>query len=253
MRKMYRVLLIDDEPAILEGERRTIENRIPDFQVVGEAYCVEQGIEKFEELRPDVVLCDMKMPGKSGIEMMKYIYEKEDRIVVCIAVSGYSDFEYVHDAFVYGAYEYLLKPVEPHKMEEIFLRIRKVLLAVDREKQQRTLPPVKMSGAALIESIDRYLTAHLAEDNSIVQICSRFMISQPYLSKLFKKYKKCTYNEYMIGMRISRAKEMLEGEAYLIGEISDQLGFTDQFYFSKVFKKETGLTPREYRKQFRTE
>lgn len=248
---MYSVLLVDDEPAILESERRNIQRKIPDFEVAGEAYSVEQGIQKFEELCPDVVLCDMKMPGESGIELVKYIYEKEERLAVVVAVSGYSDFEYVHDAFMYGAYEYLLKPVEPKKMQELFVKIRKVLLEVNNDKKEEKLAPVKISGKELIKSIDAYLEEHLSEDNSIVQICSRFMISQPYLSKLFKKYKECTYNEYVIGMKIKKGKALLEGDDYLIGEIADILGFTDQFYFSRVFKKETGYTPREYRRKWK--
>lgn len=249
---MYSVLLVDDEPAILEAERRNIQQKIPDFEVAGEAYSVEQGIRKFEELCPDVVLCDMKMPGESGIELVKYIYEKEERLAVVVAVSGYSDFEYVHDAFMYGAYEYLLKPVEPKKMQELFVKIRKVLLEVASDKKEEKLFPAKLSGKELIKAIDAYLEEHLSEDNSIVQICSRFMISQPYLSRLFKKYKECTYNEYVIGMKIKKGKALLEGEECLIGEISDILGFTDQFYFSRVFKKETGYTPREYRKKHKT-
>lgn len=250
---MYRVLLVDDEPAILEAENRNINMKIPDFRVVGEAYSVEQGIKKFEELSPDVVLCDMKMPGKSGIELIKHIYEKEECLTVVIAVSGYSDFEYVHDAFMYGAYEYLLKPVEPKKMQELFVKIRKVLQEVRKNKKEEKLVPSKLSGSELLKEIDAYLDEHLSEDNSIVQMCSRFAISQPYLSRIFKKYKGCTYNEYVIGAKIKKGKKFLEEGDYLIGEISDILGFADQFYFSRVFKRETGYTPREYKNHCKTQ
>ena len=70
---MYKVLLVDDEPAILEAEKRAISQRIKDFEVVAEAYSVDRAIEIFEEIHPDVILTDMKMPKKSGIELIKYI------------------------------------------------------------------------------------------------------------------------------------------------------------------------------------
>lgn len=62
---MYKVLLVDDEPAILEAEKRAISQRIKDFEVVAEAYSVDRAIEIFEEIHPDVILTDMKMPKKA--------------------------------------------------------------------------------------------------------------------------------------------------------------------------------------------
>ncbi len=95
---MYRVLLVDDEPAAISMERRIIERRSEVFQIVAEAYSVEEAMEAYREKRPDVVVTDMKMPGESGVELIKYVMQQERR-AICVAVSGYSDFDYVHDAF----------------------------------------------------------------------------------------------------------------------------------------------------------
>lgn len=247
---MYKVLLVDDEPAILEAEKRAISQRIKDFEVAAEAYSVDRAIEIFDEIHPDVILTDMKMPKKSGIELIKYVGQQEDKPAVCIAVSGYSDFHYVHDAFLYGGFDYLLKPMEPSKMEEVFSRIRKLLASMSKEKNLTSLSSEKPSGKELVSLIEHYVKSHLSEDNSIIRICSRFMISQPYLSKIFKKYKNCTYNEYIINLKITEARKLLESHDCLIGEVAETLGFTDQFYFSKVFKNAVGCTPREYRKRF---
>ena len=247
---MYKVLLVDDEPAILEAEKRAISQRIRGFEVIAEAYSVDRAIEIFEEIHPEVVLTDMKMPRKSGIELIKYIGQQEEKPAVCIAVSGYSDFHYVHDAFLYGGFDYLLKPIEPAKIEELFNRIQKLLASMKKEQSRVYLSSEKPSGRELVSMIEHYVKHHLSEDNSIIRICSRFMISQPYLSKIFKKYEGCTYNEYIINLKITEAKKLLECHDCLIGEVAEALGFTDQFYFSKVFKNAVGCTPREYRKQF---
>ena len=135
-------------------------------------------------------------------------------------------------------------------MEELFSRIRKLLSSMSNEKNLTNLSSEKPSGKELVSLIEHYVKSHLSEDNSIIRICSRFMISQPYLSKIFKKYKNCTYNEYIINLKITEARKLLESHDCLIGEVAETLGFTDQFYFSKVFKNAVGCTPREYRKRF---
>ncbi len=248
---MYKVLLVDDEPAVLDMEKRAIRGRVKNFQVAGEAYSVRQAIQKYEEILPDVVLTDIKMPGESGITLIEYISEQEKKRTVSIAVSGYADFEYVHDAFTKGALDYLLKPVEGEKIEELFRKIEGILREEEQKESNLKLPQAKISGQELVSRICDHVENNMAGDNSIITVCSHFGISQPYLSKIFKKYKDCTYNEYLMNRKIEKAKVLLaRKEEYLIGEIASALGFSDQFYFSKVFKHAVGCTPREYRNRF---
>ncbi len=246
---MYSVMLVDDEPAIIDGIKRTITRKLSDIEVVAEAYSVDKAIKEYNKYKPDIILTDMKMPEKSGIELIKYIAELEESSTICVAVSGYTDFEYVHDAFKYGAYDYLLKPVEPDKMKELFTRIHDSLIKMHENGDHLNLPPKKIRGDKMVHLIDQHIRKNLGKDNSIVQVCNYFMISQPYLSRIFKQYKNCTYNEYLIHLKIEKAKELLQTGGHLIGEVADALGFSDQFYFSKVFKNTVGCTPREYVKQ----
>lgn len=244
---MYSVLLVDDEPAILAMERRAIARGAANFSVVGEAYNVETAKKIYNAERPAVILTDIKMPRENGIRLIQYIADREDDNSVMVAVSGYDDFAYVHDAFTYGAFDYLLKPVEPKKIAELFGRIERLLVSLDNTPAPAVKP--KVGAEALTQEICDYVAGHLAENNSILSICTKFGISQPYLSKIFKKCRNTTYNECLTGIKIAKAKQLLEQkEAYLIGEVAELVGFSDQFYFSKVFKSTTGLTPREYRR-----
>lgn len=245
---MYKVLLVDDEPAALDSERRAINRKTDYFEVVGEAYSVDEAIKLYETLQPDVILTDMKMPRRNGIELIEYVTNQENNKTVCIAVSGYSDFDYVHDAFLNGAFDYLLKPVDPKRMEELFFKIQRLLISSREVTANPKLPKKKLSSKELVQEIDAYIRNNLAGDNSILTICRMFMISQPYLSRAFKSNYNCTYNEYLIRLKLEEAKRLLEQkEEYLIGEVAELSGFSDQFYFSKVFKNATGLSPREYR------
>lgn len=248
---MYKVLLVDDEPAVLSMEKRAIRSRVEEFEVAGEAYSVRQAKQLYEELLPDVVLTDIKMPGESGISLIEYISQQEKKRTISIAVSGYADFEYVHDAFTKGALDYLLKPVEGIKVEELFIKIKHILAEEEKKEANVELPKAKISGKEMALKICEYVENNISGDNSIITVCSHFGISQPYLSKIFKKYQNCTYNEYLISRKIEKAKALLaKKEEYLIGEIASALGFSDQFYFSKVFKNSVGCTPREYRNRF---
>lgn len=248
---MYKVLLVDDEPATMDTERRAIEQRLQDFRVVGEAYSVDEAIQLYEKLQPDVVLTDIKMPKRDGTELIADVMNREKCGTLCIAVSGYEDFNYVHDAFLNGAFDYLLKPVNPRKLMDLFERIREVLDSTRKKEGDQAQSGKKSGGDVLAEEIESYLRKNLKGDNSIFTICKIFSISQPYLSKVFKQHYSCTYNEYLMSLKIEEAKKLLEEteSEYRIGEIAELSGFSDQFYFSKAFKNATGFSPREYRNQ----
>ena len=248
---MYTVLLVDDEPVVLAMERKTIKENLTDFTIIGEKYNVKGAIELYNTERPDVILTDIRMPGQTGLELIRYITESKNNTSVIIAVSGYTDFKYVHDAFTYGVYDYLLKPLESTKIIDLFTKLKTEL---DEKKDK---PSEKEGCQSYSEEHHRvtlichYIEENLEKDNSILNICLKFGLSQPQLSKLFKRWLGKTYNEYLTEAKIAAAKAlMLQPEALLVGEIAEKVGFKDQFYFSKVFKSSTGYTPRDYRKQY---
>ena len=72
---MYTVLLVDDEPVVLNTERRIIERKIPGFEVIGEAFSVKRALEIYDRQKPDVVLTDIKMPVQSGLVLIQNIME----------------------------------------------------------------------------------------------------------------------------------------------------------------------------------
>lgn len=248
MERKYSVLLVDDEPAALSMVKRAIYNWAPEFEVVAEAFDVEHGKELCEQNQPDVVVTDMKMPHESGIEMVKHVCCGREKPGVCIVLSGFSDFEYVHDAFALGAFDYLLKPVAPKKLEELFHRIACVLDENAVLRKPAAAAARQQKGDKLVSEIDRHIRENLRGDHSILSICNTFGISQTFLSKTFKSCCNCTYNEYLTNLRIDEAKKLLQQrDTILIGDVAERVGFNGQFYFSKVFKNATGYSPRDYR------
>lgn len=248
---MYKVLLVDDEPAAIARARRIIENRTEGFAIAGKAYSVDNALKIFEQIHPDIVLTDMKMPGRSGVELISEIMQKEQAHTICVAISGFSDFDYVHDAFSSGAFDYLLKPIDPEKMEQLFARLKKELDKSHVRSEAHDDRSGMCSEAEMIRKIEDHICHHLNDNNSIPSICNLFGISQPYLSRLFKNIKNCTYNEFLTNIRIEEAKKMLLSDQYSIGQIAEMTGYNSQFYFSRVFKSVTGSTPTEYVRSIR--
>lgn len=251
---MYSIYLVDDEPFVIESLKKIIEKMTTDFKVVGWSYAVARALDQVKKCEPDLLITDIKMPGASGLELIEEI----GRIglkTTTIVVSGFDDFQYVRQAFLLGAEDYVLKPVVPAKFVSLLGGIK---VKLDNRGEEQTLTSKAHEYTThfenlseherLVASVCEYLDQNISGENSINNICSRFSISQPVLSKLFKKYLHSTYNEYLTTIRIERAKFLLKNrQDMLISTIADQTGYANQYYFSNVFKQAVGVSPSEFR------
>ncbi|WP_027295825.1 response regulator transcription factor [Robinsoniella sp. KNHs210] len=120
---MYQVFIAEDEPAALEHICTIIQNKCPNFQVVGTAEEGKSALEQLEYLRPDVLITDVKMPVMDGIFLIKRVKEKYPDILSVI-ISGYQEFDYAQSALYYGVCDYILKPVKPSTLQESMYMIQ---------------------------------------------------------------------------------------------------------------------------------
>ncbi len=100
-----------------------------------------------------------------------------------------------------------------------------------------------------VNIVRQYIHEHLSEKLTLNEVSSIFNITPNYLSQLFRKYNDIGFNEYVTVSKINEAKSMLAAGQMKIYEVSDALGFESSFYFSKVFKKIEGISPKEYLNQ----
>lgn len=103
--------------------------------------------------------------------------------------------------------------------------------------------------AHVITNVQKYIQNHVSEKLSLNEVAGVFGLSPNYLSILFKKNCQTGFSEYIAQAKINRAKSLLLEQDMKIYEVADQLGFESAFYFSKVFKKVTGQSPREFIQQ----
>lgn len=98
----------------------------------------------------------------------------------------------------------------------------------------------------LVEQARAYVDEHYMEKLTLADIADSLNISAGHLSNTFKKLTGSTLSDYIAAVKIEHAKELIDTHQYLMYEISDMLGFDNPYYFSKVFKKVTGISPREH-------
>lgn len=101
----------------------------------------------------------------------------------------------------------------------------------------------------ILITIHHYIKHHLEDDLSLTRIAQEVSLNPSYLSRWYKRITGKGISDYIHDRRIERSKELLLGSACKMHEISAKVGFSDQHYFYRFFKKATGCTPQEYRDQ----
>ena len=135
---MYRIYLADDETWVVIGLKKQIEKSGLPFQVIGEANNGVAAMEEILEKKPDILITDIRMPGLNGLQLLEKLREKGIAVKV-IFISGYAEFEYAQSALRMGSFDYLLKPVEQEKLNQVLIRL---LAAFRRERgeEEETAP-----------------------------------------------------------------------------------------------------------------
>ena len=116
-----KILLVDDHQVVRDG-LAVMLGRQPDFSVIGEARNGLEAVEQAEELKPDIILMDLRMPELNGVEAMRRIRERDEQVKFLV-LTTYDTDEYIFDAIEAGARGYLLKDTS---REELFQAVRAV-------------------------------------------------------------------------------------------------------------------------------
>ena len=103
----------------------------------------------------------------------------------------------------------------------------------------------------IVDQIQAYIAEHYAEKLTLTGIASQFYISPYYLSRLFKKSINLSLIEYINGVRIKAAQNLIEKSNESISDIAEKTGFLTTAHFRRVFKDATGLSPQQYRQYYK--
>ena len=215
----FQLLIVDDEVPI----RKALASYIPweeyNCTVYDTASNGKEAIKKLEAHPVDLVITDVKMPLIDGIELSKYIYDNYPDTLV------------------------------------IILSKDKLIAAVQNTLKQKKSVPVASKNAEsdgtkysiFVKQAMPLIQEHLTEDLSLEWIAEHVHSNASYLSRVFKKEVGMSVISYITDLRIKKANDLLEHSDLKTGETSEAVGIHDPAYFSVVFKKYTGMSPKAYK------
>jgi YesN/AraC family two-component response regulator len=238
---MYRVVLIDDEPLIVEGLRRVV--RWEDFgcEVAATAEDAASGAEVIRRLRPHILFTDIRMPGDDGLTMLAGLRSEFPDMQVTV-LTGYRDFSYAQEAIRLGVTRFLLKPSRMDEIHEALRAMTERLGGAGAAESGH-----ENAGSFLIKQALAYMEKHSAEKLTLQEVADACYVSQWHLSKLLNRYQEQNFYDILNSLRIEHAKKLLADPSLRIGDIGETVGYSDTGHFARVFKKLTGLSANEYR------
>ena len=363
---MYKVFFVDDEASMRAGIRESIDWENSGFTLAGEAPDGEMALSLMQEIMPDILITDVRMPFMDGIELSR-ISKKTMPWIKIVILSGHDEFEYAKQAIAIGVEDYLLKPVTSGKLMEI---LGEVARKIDEERRSNVdklissmqdisasglipfsdfnkLPMIEklrfapkadapkfvedflasfdstaitsiiflyyifmdilLSSSKIIEELggdakkvlsdysdigslindssgienvkamltsilekviefrdaatgskyndiiakaQEYIQKNFADkDISLHTVAKEVNISPNHFSTVFSQETGETFIGYITKVRLEKAKTMLKTTQMRTSDIGYEVGYNDTHYFSYVFKKHTGMTPKEFRNQ----
>ena len=251
---MNRILIVDDERFEREQLCQIVEEAFSHEVQTRTAENGRQAVETAALWEPGIVLMDIEMPGLNGIEAAKRILAQSPDCRI-IFVTAYSLFQYAYEAVKMGAYDYILKPPDP---EDVARTVRSCINRAETEEELKAMAPMAEEltnggsldkTALLMANVKKYLRHnYMLYDVSLDSISDILQINSSYLSMQFKKTFGVNFVDYLTGLRIQAARDLLADPFLSAAEIANMVGYESPNYFTRVFKKNTGLTPTEYRR-----
>ena len=186
------------------------------------------------------ILSDILLHSASNIELIKARILELIVVISRAAVEGGASL----NKLLGLNYGFISELSSLNAIEDICMWIVKVLdVFMDTVYESRDIKNSKVLSDAL-----SYIREHYRENLTLDLVSKNVYISSYYLSHLFKEELDITFVEYLTKIRIEMAKKRLKNQDLSIMDIASEVGYDDSSYFSKVFKRNTGLSPSQYRK-----
>ncbi|MFA9466261.1 MAG: response regulator [Velocimicrobium sp.] len=241
---MYKVFLVDDDELILNEIVKTVPWMDNGFEVIGFENNPQKAIQTIQELKPDVIFSDLKMPKLDGHSFMKCIKEMGIQAEF-VMLSAYGTFEDACTFFKQDGFDYLLKPIQLEEAQMVLEKLAK--------KLAKQYPMVKEAenekmNEAFIE-MTNYLKEYYMEKITLERLGKQFALSPGYICNLFSKYYNTTLTCFITDIRMKNAVKRMKESNYSLKQIAVECGYKDYYYFSKVFKMNFGMAPSQYLKE----
>lgn len=264
MKQQITILIADDEFTIRQGLASLPWTTIGITKVIAVANG-EEAKSVLDAYNVDIILSDIKMPGFTGLDIASYVRQYSIDAIV-ILISGFAEFSMAQEALRNNVYDYILKPINPKKLFEIVGKAVEMLyqkrylenavrLVEERAGSYDTMAQIKncfFEVSSQMDEILSYIASNFSSDITLPLLSEKYHFSITYLSRMFRKETGYSFLCILNAVRILNACWQLQKTNRKIGSICEDVGIHDFHYFSQVFKKVFGCTPRDYRKETQT-
>lgn len=246
---MYTLLLVDDEQEIRSGLSQYFPWHEVGFELVGECVNGREALQWLEQRPVDVLLCDIRMPLLSGLEVAEQLHAAKSRTRI-VFLSGYKDFDYAKQAMAYGIKHYIVKPTKYTELFDVFSSLK---LELDEAAETRRSPQASGSSASfnaqVIAAIQAYVETNYARA-TLEEAAAIVHMNPHYVSKYFKDKTGENFSDYVTSVKMNKAAELLRDIRYKTYEVSEMVGYSYAKNFTRTFKRVHGVSPREYRNNY---
>lgn len=243
------ILIVEDNTEVSALIRQGLE---PDYNVV-EASTGEEGMALAQSQNINLVVSDVMMPVMNGIELCHALknHELTSHIPV-VLLTARADHESKLEGLRTGADDYVIKPFN---MQELLARVANLVdlrkKLIQKYKHTTVIQPHEITVTPLDERFIQKALAIVEEnlDNTnfnVDKFCETIGMSRMNLHRKLKSITGLATNEFIQDFRLKRAALLIEKKADTLAQIAYMVGFNDQSYFTKSFKKKFGKTPSEY-------
>jgi YesN/AraC family two-component response regulator len=242
---VFRAFFVDDEPLVLESFMLRPAFLECGFVNIGHSVNPLEAAKAIMEKRPEVVFTDLKMPGLSGVELMEEL-KRNGFAGDFVIVSAYREFEETRRFFKMDGFDYLIKPVSE---QDLLALLEKLSCRLADRKMVSS--PAKETPSPELNNITAYLNEHVAEKHSLESIGKRFHLKPNFICNLFSRHLGTTFTSYLTSIRMEDAALLLKTTQKTVKEIAVLCGYSDYFYFCRVFREMYGCTPTAFREASR--
>jgi DNA-binding response OmpR family regulator len=251
--KEYSILLIEDSDDL----RGFLKYRLAPNYNIYEAATGNIGLSMVYEYVPDLIICDLNLPGSDGLEITKSVKMdiRSSHTPIIILTANNSNEKQI-EVMKLSADAFITKPFSLNYLEETIkslLKNRAILkehysaefpkdILIDTNNKKIDRKFINEFTAIVEKNIDN-------EHFSVDELCKQAGISRMQLYRKIKALLGVNVNEYILKVRLQKAQYLLLNENLSIGEVADRVGFSSQAYFSTVFKSKFGMTPRAFKEK----
>ena len=247
-----RLLIVEDNADIRQYIANLFEG---EFSII-EATDGEEGVRKVHECMPDLVICDIMMPVKDGLECCRELKESPQTasIPVLMLTAKSEDADVIH-AFGIGADDYMMKPFNPEMLK---IRVRSLIKQRERLKRLYTgTLRLKEEEQGKTEKEDYFMQqviqvieANLADENfNVKMLAEQLHMSQPTLYRKIKQRSELAAIDMIRSVRMSKAAALILEDRYSMQEIAEMVGYNDTRTLRKHFMAQFGVSPSKYSEQ----